>query len=94
MANVSGVFREARCAPTGVSPLRIDTEGTLRQALFLSPHRLTLVDVLVAPLPCPPRLADAARDDVTAEVAHTTGARMCAVLSVGPRRAGLARKQT
>ena len=89
MANTAGVFREARCTPTGVPPLRIDTAGTLRLALYPSPLRLTLVDVLVAQLPCPARLADAARGDVAAEVAHTTGARLSAVLPVGSRRAGL-----
>ena len=47
LANIGGVLRETGPTPTGISPLRIDTPGTLRQAFRLSLHRLTLIDVLV-----------------------------------------------
>ena len=85
LANIAGVLRETGPTPTGISPLRINTLGTLRYAFRLSLHRLTLINVLVTSLPSPTRFAYAACDGVTVAGANATGTRLGTVLSVGIR---------
>ena len=87
LANIAGVLRETGPTPTGISPLRINTLGTLRYAFRLSLHRLTLINVLVTSLPSPTRFAYAACDGVTVAGANATGTRLGTVLSVGIRGA-------
>ena len=93
LANIAGVLHETGRTPTGISPLRINTPGTLRQAFRLSLHRLTLINVLVTSLPSPTRFAYAARDGVTVAGANATGTQLGTVLSVGISRTRLVKER-
>ena len=69
--------------------IKVDTPGPLALTLLTCALHVTFVDVTMTLVPCPPRHAHAARDDVTVAGSRSTGTDVAAVDTVGSRGTSL-----
>lgn len=69
--------------------IKVDTPGPLALTLLTCALHVALVDVTMTLVPCPPRHAHAARDDVTVAGSGSTGTDVAAVGTVGSRGTSL-----